>query len=260
MARTPRAAAGKAGTLVSRSARIRTTALVVATVALATVALARAWPDGVGRGFWFWLAACAAGELLWVRLPLGGATLSMASCFNISALLVLPAGEAMLATAAATLGMELIAMRKRPERALYNAAQTALAVGAGAAAFDALSGGGRDLVQLLSQLRLAPFLAACAGFYAVNRAAVVLVVAWSGEIPLREAWRRNFGSSYEALSSGAVFSLGALLATHYSGIGMAGTLLVALPLVLACDGMRRFTERLDAESRPEAGDDERRAA
>jgi hypothetical protein len=245
---------------MSTGARIRTTALVAVIVALATVALARAWPDHPGRAFWFWLAACAAGEALWVRLPFGGATLSMASCFNFAALLVLPVGEAMLATALSTFVMELALMRKPVVRALFNAAQTLLAIAAGAAAFAALAGGSRDLVALLSHLRLLPFIAAGGAYYAVNRGLVVLAIAWSAGIPLGEAWRRNFGSAYEGLSSGAVFSLGALLATHYAGIGMVGTLLVALPLVLACDGLRRYTGRMSAAEAPRDDDDHRRAA
>jgi hypothetical protein len=244
---------------VSRTARIRTTSLVIATVAGATVALWRGWPGVPGQAFWFWLAACAAGETLWVRLPVGGATLSMASCFNYAALLVLPPGEAMLATAAATLVMEPLVMRKPIERALFNAAQTMLAVLAATAAFDALSGGGRDLVSMFSRLHLLPFVAAAMAYYAINRALVVTVVAWSGGITLDQAWRRNFGSVYEVMSAGAVLSLGALLATHYAGIGMAGTLFVLLPLVLACDGLRRYTDRLRSDS-DRGDDDQRRAA
>jgi len=63
--------------------------------------------------------------------------------------------------------------------------------------------------------------------------------------------KRGAGTSApvtKRLSAGAIFSLGALLATHYQGIGMVGTLLVALPLMLACDGLRRFNRQSD--SRP----------
>ena len=47
------------------------------------------WPHPT-RELLFWLAACVAGEFLWVRLPVGSATISMAACFNFAALLVLP--------------------------------------------------------------------------------------------------------------------------------------------------------------------------
>ena len=86
----------------------------------------------------------------------------------------------------------------------------------------------------------------------------MVVVALAEGVGLAESWRRNFGSAYDLLSTGATFSLGALLATHYATIGMVGTLFVALPLVLACDGYRRFT-RDTSGSAPEAVDECRAA-
>jgi hypothetical protein len=207
----------------------------------------------VSRTLVFWLIACVAGELLWVRLPLGSATISMASCFNFAALLVLPPPEALTATALATVIAELAVMRKGPMRAIFNAAQTSLAVGAGQAAFHAL-GGTPALIDLVSRVQLLPFLGAALAYYAVNRGAVAVVVALAESLSLRESWRRNFGSVYDVLSSGAAFSLGVLLATHYASIGMVGTLFVALPLVLAADGYRRFTRESEAAPRDDRSD------
>lgn len=221
----------------------RILALVTTTAALAVAAVASTWSGPPGSKFWFWVVACLVGEALWLRLPLGNATLSMASCFNLAALLVLPIGEAMVATAFASLAVEMSVMRKPPVRALYNASHTALAVGAAAAVFNLFSGGERDLVMLLSKVILAPFLAAAVVYYAVNRIAVTAAVAIDGSFSLAASWRRNFGNVYEVLSTGAVFSLGILLAVHYEGIGMTGTLLVLLPLVLAADGYRRYSAR-----------------
>jgi len=205
----------------------------------------------------FWLAACVAGELLWVRLPVGSATISMAACFNFAALLVLPQSSAMAVTALATVIAELTIMRKKPHRALFNAAQTTLAVAAASATFLAL-GGGRPLIDLVSTLHLVPFVAAAVAYYVVNRGAVVVVVAAAESISPRDSWRRNFNSGYDLLASGAGFSLGVLLATHYSSIGMVGTLFVALPLVLACDGYRRLMGDPRVAKTPEERD--RRAA
>lgn len=209
------------------------------------------------RELLFWLGACIAGELLWVRLPVGSATISMAACFNFAALLVLPQNSAMAVTALATVIAELTIMRKPPHRALFNAAQTTLAVASASAAFLALSGH-RPLIDLVSSFRLLPFLAAALAYYLVNRGAVVMVVAAAESIPPRESWKRNFGSGYDLLASGAGFSLGVLLATHYSSIGMVGTLFVALPLILACDGYRRLMGDTRVAKTPE--ERERRAA
>lgn len=228
--------------------------VVGAAVALGVRAGAPAW----SREALFWLIACFAGELLWVRLPLGSATISMAACFNFAALLVLAPNTAMPVTAVAALVAELAVMRKRPVRAVFNAAQTAVAVVLARGAFELLGGGHGSLLEQVSSLRFLPFLGAAIAYYAVNRAAVVVAVALCQGIGLVESWRTNFGSSYDLLSTGAAFSLGTLLATHYAGIGMVGTLLVMLPLVLACDGYRRFTR--DAGKAPEEEDRARRAA
>ena len=206
----------------------------------------------------FWLIACVAGELLWVRLPVGSATISMASCFNFAALLVLAPREAMPVAGLATVIADLAVMRKSPVRALFNAGHTVLAVALARWCFDAAGGRGVTLIDLVSGLHFLPFLAAGLAYYAVNRGAVVVVVSLAEVTRLSNAWRRNFGSVYDLLSTGAAFSLGALLATHYASIGMVGTLFVALPLVLACDGYRRFAR--DRGAAPPAETEDRKAA
>jgi hypothetical protein len=244
---------------VNRTATI--VVLVSATAAFAVVVLIRALAApglALDHTLWFWIVACVVGEGLWLRLPVGNATLSMASCFNLAALLVLPMGHAVIATALASIAVEATVMRKPWVRCLYNASHTVLAVGAASAAFTWLAGGERDLVGMITNVKLVPFAAAALVYYAVNRVAVTLAVAVHEGLTARVAWERNFGNAYEVLSTGAVFSLGILLAVHYAGIGMVGTLLVLLPLVLAADGYRRFTQR--DESVPGETPKERKAA
>jgi hypothetical protein len=231
---------------------------VTAIVAAAALLIARTGLPHFSRELVFWLVACAIGEVLWVRLPLGSATISMASCFNFAALLVLPLPAALATTAVATLLAEMAIMRKAPVRALFNAAQTTLAVGAAQAVFLALGGGRMPIVEMVSQLQLLPFLAAAATYYAINRVTVAVVVEIAERLTLAQSWQRNFGNVYDLLSCGAAFSLGVLLATHYASIGMAGTLLVVLPLVLACDGYRRFNQ--DRKTEAPAPENEKAAA
>lgn len=209
-----------------------------------------------GRDLAFWFVACLVGEVLWVRLAAGSATISMASCFNFAALLVLAPREAMLVASVATIVAELVVMRKPLIRALFNAAQTLIAVALAGWVFGALGGHEKSLVDLVSSLRLLPFLAAAAVYYAVNRGTVVVVVALAESIGVRESWHRNFGSTYDPLSCAGTLSLGALLATQYGSLGMIGTVFILLPLVLACDGYRRFTRDTRATSTP-AGLEER---
>ncbi|MBI5710674.1 MAG: hypothetical protein HZC42_10280 [Candidatus Eisenbacteria bacterium] len=187
---------------------------------------------------------------MWLRLPLGGATLTMASCCNFAALLVLPRGHAMAATALAAAVAELIVMRKPPRRVLFNAGQSALAVGAAASVFGALRGPGPPPLEVTPW---AAFVAAAAAFALVNYGAVSVAVALSERVSPLTAWRRNFGNAYDLLSSGALFSLGILLAVHYTMAGARMTALAVLPLVLGWVSYRRFlAEPPQVEARPPA--------
>lgn len=227
-------------------ARIRLLFLVSATVAVALTTFLGTPAASLSRDVWLWLAACSAGELLWLRLPLDRATISMSACFNFAALLLLTRREAMLAVAVSVFAAELLAMRKPAVRALFNAAQTCLAAAAASWAFDGLSGGSRDLSELLRNLQLLPFGAAALSYYLVNRLAVSLAVSASRGVSLPQAWRANFRGRHELLSSATLFSLGLLVALCHQRVGMLGTVLVALPLIMVCDGYRRELERAAA--------------
>ena len=230
--------------------RFRLLRLVSATIAVALITFEFSPAAPLTRDAWLWLAACFAGELLWLRLPLDRATISMSACFNFAALLLLPCREAMLAVAISVFSAELLVMRKPAVRALFNAAQTCVAVAAASWAFDRLSGGSRDLAELLRGLHLLPFAAAAVCYYLANRLAVSLAVSASRGVPLAQAWRANFRGPHEVLSSATLFSLGLLVALCHQRVGMFGTVLVALPLIMVCDGYRRHLDRAAAALAP----------
>jgi hypothetical protein len=221
-------------------------AMVATTVALAGLVLAASGPFGPTRALWFWVIACTVSELLWVRLPLGRATLSMSSCFNLAALLVLPRGEAMLAVALSIAIAESAFMRKSVARVIFNSAQTALAVAAGSLAFTWLGGSGDRLGLMVADLDLLPFGAAGLAYSVVNTGAVSIAVAMSEGVSAWQAWRENFASGFELVGRGALLSLGILVAVHYTLVGAAGTVLVALPLVVAHQAYLRRFERAAA--------------
>lgn len=221
----------------------RILALVGATVALAVAFLLASWSGAADGRFAFWFGACLLGELLWVRMPVGRATVSMASCFHFAAVLALPAGQAMAATALSGLLAELVVLRKAPLRAVFNSAQSALAVGAAAGMLaltpgDPMGGGAGDLLRLL---------AAGAAYFVVNTGAVSAAVALSEGITPAAAWRANFGNLYEVLSNGALFSLGTLVASGVAAHGPVALVVAALPLWVAFEGYRRSTRALGAQ-------------
>jgi hypothetical protein len=224
---------------------VRELALSGTTVAIAAVTMVVAWTAPRGSELWFWTAACFAGELLWVRLPLGRATLSMASAGNFAALLLLPRGPAMAAAAGASLVSEAFVMRKPLVRLLFNAGQTVLAVGAASFAFHTLAPAGPPAHAILGHGML-PLLAAAVAYTLVNTGLVSIAVGVTEHVAPWRAWWTNFGSLYELLSSSALFSLGGLFAVIFSIAGPAGTLFLVLPLLLAHDSYRRYLAREDA--------------
>jgi hypothetical protein len=103
---------------------------------------------------------------------------------------------------------------------------------------------------MIADFDLVPFAVAGFAYSAVNTVAVSIAVALSEGVSPWQAWRENFASGFELVSRGALLSLGILVAVHYSLTGAAGTMLVALPLVVAHQGYVRRFER-PAESTPE---------
>ena len=234
---------------MSRTNQVRVLPFVVGTVALAALTTASTWTGPVAAAFWFWLAACLVGELMWVRLSVGRVTVSMASCFHFASLLSLPVGQAMLAAALSGVLAEAVFVRKPLIRALFNGAQAALSVGAASVTLTLLSRvhpPGQPIVDF----GLPAMIAAAAIYALVNSGLVSLAVALHERIALAHAWRANFGTRYEALSNGALFSLGALLAGTAARQGIAGALLIILPLLIAFDGYRRYAGSRAVEESP----------
>jgi hypothetical protein len=233
--------------------------LVIGTAALAATAIAAAWTPPHVPALMFWALLAIAAELMWIRLPVGGATISMASCPQFAMLLILPPGHAMLITAVTGAAAEALVLRKPPPRVLFNAAQSALAVGAAAWLFGATGGRTVSLPALLGEGALLPVAIAACAYFVLNTGAVSLAVALDERVSPLAVWRRNFGHGYEGLACAAMLSLGALLASHYVSIGTAGTILVALPVLLAYQGYR-LAALLREHRRQMEESDERRAA
>jgi hypothetical protein len=228
----------------------RVVGLVGATVAAAVATILAHWNAPPEGAFWFWLVACFVGELVWVRLPVGQATVSTALCFQFATLLLLPRGQAMLAAATSSVLAETLVTRKPAARALFNAAQGALAVAAGSAVLEALAGGA-EVRELVYGARFLPLAAAASAYFAVNTGSVAVAIALSERVNVLAAWRRNFARFRDLVINLGLFTLGALLASHYASNGMIGTLLVTAPLLLAQAWARRLGERAAPPSTPE---------
>jgi hypothetical protein len=188
--------------------------------------------------FWYWAAACTVGEMLWLRLPLGRATMSMGSTANFAALLVLPTPLAIPAAALASLVAERTVMRKPVVRALFNAAGTALAVGATGMVLQLMAPHG--VLALKNDRLLIALFAAAATYYLFNRSLVTAALALDGALPMALVWRRNFDVNRDLLPSGAALSLGVLLAVLHQSAGPVALAFVMLPALLVFEGHRRL--------------------
>lgn len=211
--------------------------LVAGTVGLAGAAIGCEWSGATAEAFWFWFGACLVGELLWVRLPFGQVTVSMASCFHFATLILLPREQAMLVCLLTGPVMELIVLRKPLIRAMFNGGQAALSVGAASWTLAAVAAW-RPSGDTLAGFGLLALIAAAITYFVVNSGLVSLAVALHERARFVQVWRINFGTDHELLSNGALFSLGALLASAAAAHGYSGAVLVILPLTVAFQAYR----------------------
>ena len=225
-------------------------AFVAGVIAAGLVAVVASGMPARDPRFWYWAAACVVGEMLWLRLPLGRATMSMGSTANFAALLVLPTPIAIQAAALASLAAERTAMRKPLLRALFNAAGTALAVGATGMVLKLMAPHG--VFELRNDRLVIALASAAATYYVFNRSLVTAVLALDGALPMALVWRRNFGISRDLLPSGAALSLGVLLAELHQHAGPVALAFAALPALLIFEAHRRHYSAsiLRVEGRP----------
>lgn len=219
---------------------MRTVAYVVFMVASAAAWTTLAWRGPVTGDLAFWFVASLLAELMWIRLPLGQATVSMASCVHFALLLLLPPGQTMAVVAISSGIADAVLLRKPAHRVVFNSAQSALAVGAASLALGLFGGGTQVLRDSAPALGALGLILAGLTYFVVNSGAVSGAVALTERTSLAAAWKHNFGTRYELISSAALFSLGVLLANQYLQAGPLGALVVVLPVVLAHQGYRLY--------------------
>lgn len=216
--------------------------LVTGAVVLALVTLVFAGPIHPGLPLLFWFAACVLGERLFVRLPLGGVTLSMAACFNFAATLLLPRADAMVAIALSTVLAERWFMRKPAHRVIFNASQSMVSSAAASALLAALLPAG-STTHALVRFDLVPIAAAALAYTLVNTGSVALAVAMCEKLTPWHAWARLFGNGLNLSMHGASLSLGVLVAVHVTQAGLIATTLALCPLMVAHQAYRMHLAR-----------------
>jgi hypothetical protein len=145
-------------------------------------------------------------------------------------------GQATLLAFAVSLASDLSMQRKPLIKALYNASLVAVTLRVASVAFSLerlLPTHGRVESEAMA------FLAAGVLYWFVNRVGVAAIIALASRIPMRQAWRDNFGFGYEFLSTSVQVVLAGILAAGWPILGPTGLAGMGLLLFFVNDAYRR---------------------
>ena len=206
---------------------------VLGVAAMAIAATLASWEGRLSWGVLYWFIASLISELLWIRLPVGQATVSMASCAHFAALLSLPSGQAMALVAVSGAVAEAWVLRKPAQRVLFNSSQSALAVGAASWVVAPGAAIGGAPLGALASVHPVTLLFAAVTYFAINSGAVSMAVGLAERTSPLTAWKRNFGNRHELFANTLLFSFGVLLASGHARYGPVSLLLAIVPTSLA---------------------------
>lgn len=163
------------------------------------------------------------------RLQLSTATSSIAFIPFLAAILLFPAGWAMVIAGLTWLIADLLIRRKPVIKAAHNTAKEVVAVGVASFCFQ-LFGGEPSLATFAISVTTLPGLVfGVASYFAISHGGTTLAIAIAGRTPVSEVWNRLIGAHlmYDLSAS----SLAALLAYLYVMLDFGGLLVVVLPLL-----------------------------
>lgn len=238
------------------SPRLRVYVTAVALAASALLAFSvPADLDKLWLHYLAWVIISVLSEMMWLNVGAAGGTVSMASTANLTTVALWGGPAAMWIGAISTLVAVIFVQRKPVVRAVFNAAQTALTLGAASAAFRLLGGTATGLdfgafhfgnEQIALQMA-PPFLALFAVYLVVNRALVGVAVAWSTDRPYWKTLREDWFYTERLLEDAAAFLLAPLMLISFAVIRYVGVLLFYVPLQMLNESARRHVELRNAQ-------------
>jgi len=183
-----------------------------------------------------WFALLLAAEALPVPLPRGG-TMTVASILDIGGMLLFGPWIAGVLDLLTTLPAQILILRNRPGAAALSAGlYTTTTVLAGSAYLAA--GGGLGAPHFPHDLL--PILLAGSLYYALNTGWVSVVLGASAREPAMTIWRQHFRDGLPQLALSIGFGL--LFAQTRVAAGLAGVLLLGLPLLFARYALRLYAD------------------
>jgi len=207
--------------------------------------LERYWAHYVG-----WIVICVLAETMWLSTASGEGTVTMASTAGVAAAMLWGLEPAMWIVAASTLAADLTILKKPWIRAAFNAAQSAITIGAAVFVWSLLGGpiGGLETAADLRQgeataMRLVPpILALLATYWVLNRALVAVAVAWSSGRGYLQVLREDWFYAERLLDDLAAFFLSPLMVISFQAVGYVGVILFYIPLRMVNESTRRYLE------------------
>jgi hypothetical protein len=208
---------------------------VVLVVGVAAGLLVKLWTDSdlptvppIALAFWFFLTLAA--EIFWLPAPGSRGMISMSMAANIAVLFVLPRPHALAVAALGVAFSDLLLHKRGLTRALFNAAQTTLALAAASFSMSLLSAPaspmGSQTFLLLPLATLAPLPV----FVLLNTGLVSTALSLEGGAGPWTTWKQNYATPFQLTSSGLLFSMGLALVVGVESVGYVGGL-AALPFL-----------------------------
>lgn len=221
-------------------------AYVAIVLGLGGAALLRAWSRAdaspwlplSGAAFWFFLSLAA--EAFWLETPSRRGMVSMSPAVNLATLFILPAHLVLTIGAASVVVADLLLHRRGWLRAAFNGTQTLLALFACLLWIRLFTGLGEP--DGARSFLLHPLLALIvpATYFVLNTGSVAGAISLHGRISFWEAWKRNYGHVYQALSSTVLSVLGLGLVVAVERVGYVSGLLSVLFFLFIRDAYQRY--------------------
>lgn len=192
------------------------------------------------RGFIFFLLLSTAAELLQVNMPKGGTVSVGFAIHYVSVLVLSPAYGAVAASLGMVIG-DIINRSPTIDRTIFNVGQLVLSCLACGVVFRALGGNilPSDLIG-----STVPLLMSATAYFTINVFLVAAAIALMMNQSFWRIWAANFRwaiPNYMALAP-----LGVLIALIYKTSGVAGTLLLLVPLILARYSFQQYIAMKEA--------------
>jgi len=189
-----------------------------------------------------WFCAFLIGEVMRFRTPTGKGNVSMAITLHLAAVPLVPISMLLPAAWLARTTADLIVMRARWYRALFNACQVTLACFAATMVFKCVWPLFDGITASHYVLLLGALAASWVAYAVVNQGLVSGVLSLVTGTRYVTVWRENFGYRVEIASSTALFLLAPMISLMYQSIGFWSFASFALPVLFVRDACERYIE------------------